>query len=162
MTATTAAREALEEVLDGYEGTLLLVSHDRALIDALATQVWVIGAGRLTVFPGNWSEYIEFRDRPGGETPKEEPSRTRPERRRAPSADEKRRRELAGRLRALEAEIAALEEQRHALEAEMTRASDERRIPRLVELAREHEVLLGKLSERYGRWTELAEQTESE
>jgi ATP-binding cassette subfamily F protein 3 len=155
------AREALEEVLDGYDGTLLLVSHDRALIDALATQVWVIGAGRLTVFPGNWSEYIEFRDRPGLEAPKEETGRPRPERRKAPSPEEKRRRELKARLQELEEEIAAMEEKRHALEAEMTQASDERRIPRLVELAREHEGLLAQLSQRYARWTELAEHFEA-
>jgi ATP-binding cassette subfamily F protein 3 len=156
------AREALEEVLDSYEGTLLLVSHDRALIDNLATQVWVIDSGQLTVFPGNWSEYVEFRERPGQEETKEkeEPGRPRPERRKAPSAEEKRRRELAARLKALEEEIAALEERRHALEAEMTRASDERRVGRLVELAREHEALQGQLSQRYGEWTAVAEESE--
>jgi ATP-binding cassette subfamily F protein 3 len=157
-----AAREALEEVLDGYEGTLLLVSHDRALIDNLATQVWVVEAGRLVVFPGNWSEYVEFRDRPGQEEPEEQPEagRPRPERRKAPSPEEKRRREQAARLKALEEEIAALEEQRAALEAEMARASDERRVTRLVELARDHEALQGRLGERYKEWTELAEDLE--
>ncbi len=154
------AREALEEVLDGYEGTLLLVSHDRALIDNLATQVWVIENGRLIVFPGNWSEYAEFRDRQVPSVPKEEAGRPRPERRKAPSPQEKRRRELQAQLRAMEEEIAAMEEKRHTLEAEMTRASDERRVTRLVELAREHEALQGQLSQRYGRWAELAEQVE--
>ena len=36
------AREALEDVLDEYDGTILFVSHDRAFVDALATQVWMI------------------------------------------------------------------------------------------------------------------------
>jgi ATP-binding cassette subfamily F protein 3 len=154
------AREALEEVLDAYGGTLLLVSHDRALIDNLATQVWVVEKGQLTVFPGNWSEYVEFRDRTVQEETKEreEAGRPRAERRRGPTPEEKRRREQAARLAALEKEIAALEEKRAALEGEMTRASDERRVGRLVDLAREHEALQGQLGERYHEWAEVAEQ----
>ncbi len=41
------AREALQEVLENYPGTILLVSHDRYLIDRLATQVWELQSGRL-------------------------------------------------------------------------------------------------------------------
>jgi len=152
------AREALEEVLDAYEGTLLLVSHDRALIDNLATQVWVVERGQLVVFPGNWSEYIEFRDRQvEEEAPAQSAGRPRPERRKGLTPEERRRRERAARFAALEQEIAVLEEKRAALEAEMTRASDERRVTRLVELAREHEALQGQLGERYREWAEMAE-----
>ena len=53
------AREALEDVLTDYRGTLLFVSHDRAFIDALATQVWVLDMGRLEAFDGNYSDYHE-------------------------------------------------------------------------------------------------------
>jgi ATP-binding cassette subfamily F protein 3 len=57
-----AAQEVLQAVLSDFNGTVLLVSHDRYLIDALATQIWHIEAGRLTVFEGNYQEYIEFRE----------------------------------------------------------------------------------------------------
>jgi ATP-binding cassette subfamily F protein 3 len=52
------AREALQEVLEGYPGTILLVSHDRYLIDRLATQVWELQDGRLEVFKGTYREFV--------------------------------------------------------------------------------------------------------
>lgn len=52
------AREVLQEVLDSYNGTILLVSHDRYLIDQLATQVWELRGNRLNVFQGRYREFI--------------------------------------------------------------------------------------------------------
>jgi ATP-binding cassette subfamily F protein 3 len=56
------SQEILQEVLDNYQGTILLVSHDRYLIDALATQIWEIdeASGRLPVFKGTYSQYREW------------------------------------------------------------------------------------------------------
>jgi len=53
------AQEVLQEVLDEFKGTILLVSHDRYLIDALASQVWEIEPDQaaLEVFAGTYSEY---------------------------------------------------------------------------------------------------------
>ena len=52
------AREALQEVLENYPGSILLVSHDRFLIDRLATQIWEIRDGRLTVFKGPYRQFV--------------------------------------------------------------------------------------------------------
>jgi ATP-binding cassette subfamily F protein 3 len=52
------AREALQEVLESFTGTILLVSHDRFLIDQLATQIWGLRAGKLQVFQGGYREYV--------------------------------------------------------------------------------------------------------
>jgi ATP-binding cassette subfamily F protein 3 len=49
------AREQLEAVLQGFEGALLFVSHDRYFIDKLATEIWPIEGGVLKRFEGNWS-----------------------------------------------------------------------------------------------------------
>jgi ATP-binding cassette, subfamily F, member 3 len=53
------SQEILQEVLAGFQGTILLVSHDRYLIDALATQIWDIDPerGSLRLFQGTYSEY---------------------------------------------------------------------------------------------------------
>ena len=51
------AREALQEVLENYNGTVLLVSHDRYLIDRLASQIWEIKGAKLHVFRGSYREY---------------------------------------------------------------------------------------------------------
>jgi len=53
------SQEILQEVLDEFQGTILLVSHDRYLIDALATQIWEIdeAKGILRTFKGSYSQY---------------------------------------------------------------------------------------------------------
>ena len=50
-------QEALQEVLDNFNGTILMVSHDRYLIDCLATQIWELSNNRLNVFKGTYREY---------------------------------------------------------------------------------------------------------
>ncbi len=52
------AREALQQVLQNFEGTILLVSHDRYLIDQLASQVWELRDGWLNVFDGTYREFV--------------------------------------------------------------------------------------------------------
>ena len=52
------SQEVLEAVLEDYTGTILLISHDRYLVDALATQIWEVNpeAGELIAFKGTYSE----------------------------------------------------------------------------------------------------------
>jgi ATP-binding cassette subfamily F protein 3 len=63
------AREALEDVLDEYDGTILFVSHDRAFVDALATQVWMIeergedAPPRLQPYLGNYTDMRRTQER---------------------------------------------------------------------------------------------------
>ena len=52
------AREALEQVLDGYSGTILFVSHDRRFIDGIATAIWRIEDGAIIPFQGSYSESL--------------------------------------------------------------------------------------------------------
>jgi ATP-binding cassette subfamily F protein 3 len=49
--------EALEDAILDYDGTVLLVSHDRALLRALTTRVWILHDGRITDFPGTFEEW---------------------------------------------------------------------------------------------------------
>ncbi len=52
------AREALQEVLESFTGTILLVSHDRYMIDRLATQIWDINEGKMNIFHGGYREWV--------------------------------------------------------------------------------------------------------
>jgi ATP-binding cassette subfamily F protein 3 len=52
------ARESLQEVLETYSGTILLVSHDRYLVNRLATQIWELRDGQLRVFKGTYREFL--------------------------------------------------------------------------------------------------------
>jgi ATP-binding cassette subfamily F protein 3 len=56
------AREALEDALSGFDGTLLLVSHDRALLDAVGTRTFAIEDGALRSYQGGWAEYSRVRE----------------------------------------------------------------------------------------------------
>jgi ATP-binding cassette subfamily F protein 3 len=64
-------------VLSAFEGTLIFVSHDRYLIDALAQQIWALEEGRMTRYDGNYSAYAEGRaprlDRPDAPMPARAP-----------------------------------------------------------------------------------------
>ena len=55
------AREALEDALSAFDGTVLLVSHDRALLDAVGTRTFAIEDGTLRSYLGGWAEYSRVR-----------------------------------------------------------------------------------------------------
>jgi ATP-binding cassette subfamily F protein 3 len=52
------AQEVFQELLQNFPGTILLVSHDRFLVDRLATQIWHLRDGELNVFPGAYRQFI--------------------------------------------------------------------------------------------------------
>jgi ATP-binding cassette subfamily F protein 3 len=63
------AQEVLQNVMADFDGTIILVSHDRYLIDALGTQIWEINPeeSRLVVFQGTYSEYRAYQDAQGNQ-----------------------------------------------------------------------------------------------
>jgi ATP-binding cassette subfamily F protein 3 len=114
--------EALEDALAEYEGTVLLVSHDRALLDALTTRIWSIEAGVLHDFPGGFSDWETDRAaRRKREVATAREARPPTERAVASERDaeraaaterrrvERRTREAEERVAALESELAQLE-----------------------------------------------------
>ncbi len=56
------AREALEAALQGFGGSVLLVSHDRALLDAVGTRTVAVEDGTLHNYMGGWAEYLRARE----------------------------------------------------------------------------------------------------
>ena len=53
------SREALEDALARFAGSLLLVSHDRAMLEAVGTRTVAVEDRKLRVFLGGWAEYRE-------------------------------------------------------------------------------------------------------
>jgi ATP-binding cassette subfamily F protein 3 len=56
------SREALEDALRAFEGSLLLVSHDRALLDAVGTRTIAVEQRALHSYLGGWPEYVRIRE----------------------------------------------------------------------------------------------------
>ena len=114
------SQEILQEVLADYQGTILLVSHDRYLIDALGTQIWEIDPQQtvLQVFEGTYSQYRAFQEgvRAAEETraqPAVQSSKVRP----AGTTIEERRRKA--RLAEVESLIASLDAQLQTLSTKL-------------------------------------------
>jgi len=81
------SREALEAALDAFPGTVLLVSHDRALIDAVAERTLALEDGTIRGYDGGWAEYTRRREElaappepPQRKQPKPKPVRPEPKR----------------------------------------------------------------------------------
>jgi energy-coupling factor transporter ATP-binding protein EcfA2 len=58
------SRERVEEALESYPGTLLLVSHDRYLLERVATKVVAVQGGRIDSFAGGYNEYRQWAKAP--------------------------------------------------------------------------------------------------
>jgi len=119
------SREALETALQDYPGSVLLVSHDRALLDAVGTRTVAVEDGTLHSYVGGWPEYVRIRaereadeksakrSRPAAKAaPPKTPAPVSPKTK-TPSKNERRRAER------LETEIAAAEAALQALEQEL-------------------------------------------
>ena len=120
------SQEVLQAVLDSYQGTILLVSHDRFLIDALATQIWEIDPdeSHLTVFNGTYSQMKDERRKEEERKTTQQVEKTdirnsNIESRRAKSKETKEERRRVAQLQQLENTIAELEAQLSNLGAQL-------------------------------------------
>ncbi|MCI0648545.1 MAG: ABC-F family ATP-binding cassette domain-containing protein [Chloroflexi bacterium] len=156
------AQEMLQEVLEQFEGTILLVSHDRYLVDRLATQIWSLEDGRLAVFRGPYQEYLAGREQER-EVAREAVAGQRGEERRA--ANQARAGELASKKRAerlaqLEEKISVLETTLDRLSQHLQKASEKEAFDKIQSLGIEYAETESQLEALIQEWENLArEQT---
>ncbi|HEY8628279.1 MAG TPA: ABC-F family ATP-binding cassette domain-containing protein [Gaiellaceae bacterium] len=108
------SREALEGALDAFPGTVLLVSHDRALLDGIAERTLAIEHGTLNSYDGGWAEYTRRREQVDAPAPSPDP-----EPRKAKPRPAKPRPKRATELERIEAQIAEGEERVADLERQL-------------------------------------------
>lgn len=163
--------EVLERVLAGYEGTLLVVSHDRYFLERVADRILEIEGGRVVDYPGGYTYYVEKKSMQadGGISAREgekggagaagatggRGARRSPRAR--PARGERVREECACDVDALEKEIIDLEAAIRQLNAELSDLEIYLHPDRLAEKARSLAVAEKKLAERYRRWESSAE-----
>ena len=159
------SQEILQAILSQFAGTILLVSHDRYLIDALASQVWEVlpGEQKLVVFKGTYSEY-----RASKQTATEESQNATAQQKvtlahkknpkKGMSKGEKQK--LERRIQQLEGEIARLEQQTRLIE---THLSDPGIDPaKAQQLGSEYARIQAELEEHLRQWSEIGEHVQNE
>ncbi len=183
-----AAREQLEAVLSGFEGSLVFVSHDRYFIDKLASEIWDVADARVLRYAGGWNEFEKARDEgqplpdptfmpqlPGSaaqpRAEKKAPTaapRREPARRAAPEPPSRSTRRTASKVRkvegvrALEARIAAMELQLAQMAKKLEDVAQSGNFMETRQLGTEHAELERSLKALYEEWQRSAEPAEGQ
>ena len=157
-----ATQEVLQDVLANYPGTIMLVSHDRYLIDALATQIWELDtqAAALQVFKGAYSEYKQTKE--GRLQAKAVEDSPPAEQKPAPAAASAKSGLSRNQRQQLEKKLAALEQTIHS--AEIKKAECEARLSKptadlqaLEKVTARYQAISQDLEKLMAEWEQVAE-----
>lgn len=153
--------ELLEQVLEDYSGTLILVSHDRRFLDNTVTQVLAAeGNGEWHEYVGGYSDWVKYRRpqaAPAAAPKAEKPAQPRPARAKSVKLSYKEERELES----LPKEIDALETEQQELLEKMAGPSYHELPGAEIKADRDRlEAIPQILEERYERWQELESKRE--
>ncbi len=159
-------RDLFQQALLAYDGTLLIVSHDRFFLNRLAQRVWEIRDGKLHDYAGNYSRFIELRAREQAVSP-EAPDKTpadRPTARGKKREEAERRNEIYRRKKTYVEELARVEQADSDLEDEKRRIERDLCLPEVLADSAKVGELMKRLSETSAliertaaRWEELME-----
>jgi ATP-binding cassette subfamily F protein 3 len=148
----------LQAVLDTFDGTILLVTHDRYLVNHLATQLWLLGGDHLRVFEGTYQEYMTTREQEAEQArvaaaEQRDKARLRRRRQQADGAAKKKR---ALRLAEVETLITELEESQNHVAQALQAASEAESFDRIQSLSLEYAANSEQLETLLHEWEDLA------
>jgi ATP-binding cassette, subfamily F, member 3 len=144
------SREALEAALEAFPGTVLLVSHDRAVLDAVPDRIVAIEGGTLRSYDGGWADLV--REREAAAAPELAPPKEPKPRREKPRPARRRPTELDQ----VETQIAELEQQVASLEERLAMDWTD------MDLLSAHRAARDELQRQLARWEELFEAAQAE
>ena len=148
--------EALEDALDAFEGTVLLVSHDRRFIERTCDLIWEVKDGCFIAYEGDWSFYLRKREQYRSPDEPEPSGGERSEARPEPvQAKHPSRWQLERQLEGLESRIVELEAELDKLTARLERPHL-LEPTELTELSERHGALDEELLAAIGRWEETS------
>lgn len=165
------SKEILEDALNGYEGTILYVSHDRYFINRTAHRILDLTEGQFVSYVGNYDYYLEKHDTVMAAIEASAPQNTDADNTAAAKAAEsevkldwKAQKEEQARLRKKENDLKKCEEKIAELEARISEIDTEMSDPaigtqvaKLQELTKEQAACQEQLEKLYEQWEELAE-----
>ena len=154
--------EALQSALTDYEGTLLVVSHDRYLINALADKIFFLRPEGIEVFEGSYEDYLKRLPLPVKQTEKNENKEEKQGAyKRKKEQDAQRRRDRA-RLTRLEKEISDSEEELSRLNDSLTSEEISSDYEKLMKVTEQINISENQLEILYSEWEELSERLSEE
>ena len=147
--------ENLEDYISSFSGTVMITSHDRTFLDIATEMLLVIKDGRITLFPGNYTEWKEREDEERKEeAPKEKPKAERREREKKGLTYREKK-----ELEEIESKIAETEELIAILEASFASAATDE-YGTIAERTKLYNDKKAELEEMTERWMELEEKNE--
>ena len=147
--------QELESLLDSWPGTLVVISHDRYLIERICDSTWALfGDGRLTNLPGGIDEYLRRRRDMAGSSVTAGGSAAVAEKKRDAAADHKTRKAMTS----LERKITKLQEREQSITAKMAEVATD--MDALNELNTELAGVRDEIETLEMEWMELGEQLE--
>lgn len=146
------SREVLEDALLDYDGTLFCVSHDRFLVNKLATRILILKNGELTEFDGSYSDYVESLSAPV-KTARQEKKPNEYQLRKERESQERKRKTRISRL---EDEIEQIENEKETVQNELADPSTAADYEKLIELTEKLNNLNCRQEELYSEWLELS------
>lgn len=155
------SKEVLQQALAEYEGTLIIVSHDRYLLDRVPNRIFAIEQGTLHQYKGGYGAYLRAKAELGPERAAAPQPKTESEQKKQYNRGKEQRREDARRRKEYaEAEtlIHTLEEELEQIKAEMAQDSVQNDYQRLQELCALIEEKQGLLDSAMERWLTLSEE----
>jgi ATP-binding cassette, subfamily F, member 3 len=147
------SREALESALSEFPGSLLLVSHDRALLDAVGTRTIAVEDRTLHSYVGGWAEYVRVRAEREAEPAKKQPA---PPQRTKPSQKKRNPPRVPANGGGLEREIEAAEAALQAVEDELADPAAWATPEKSVESTARHAAAKSAVEQLYARWEQVA------
>ncbi len=154
------SQEVLESVLEDYTGTILLISHDRYLVDALATQIWEVNPneGELIAFKGTYSELRAEREQKEYEAfmaaqAKNVGQKSKVEGPKAKNANTKEERRRVAQLQELENTIAELERTLANLSSQLE--SPLVKPDEVIKIGKEYNRVQAEMDEKLAEWEQM-------
>lgn len=162
------SKRILQQALQQFEGTCMIVTHDREFVDPIADKTLEIQPGKIKTYHGNVSYYLDMKNREqdsqspadNKQTEAGTTSLSRKEERRIEAEKRKERskkiKPLQKRLNSIEEEIEGREERKKEIEKLMASPEFYDNGDRVKQISMEYETLKSELSEAYSKWDELA------
>ena len=147
-----SSREALENALDEYDGTMLIVTHDRYLVNRLADRVLYMESDGLTEYIGGYDDYLEASERRTKEAPVQEIKAEKPNSYKAQKERQSLINRASGEVRRAEERIAQAEEKLEGINALLSSPDISTDYVRSAALAKEAEEQRQIVEELYAAW----------